>query len=291
VPKTCFIAMPVTTPNEYAETLKDDFHFNHVLETLMVPAVRRASYEPIRPVVEGADIIHAEIIRQLETADLVLCDISALNPNVFFELGIRTAVDKPVCIVKDNRTEVIPFDTSIMNVHTYEPSLRGWLLDEEVKALADHLRASAERSNDRNPMWTYFGLTTRAAFREGESPFEEKLDLILLALDSQPRPSIESVFYRNAATEDDVTAFKRSVAAANPTKRKLPTDQQVEFVDQAHKIGRKAKISSLSFNPGAVTASYVGDEFSTAERAELEELTKRYGMRLFLYKQVNMPGD
>ena len=296
MPKSCFIAMPVSTPSQYSEAFNDDIHFQHVLEELMIPAVHKAGYLPIRPIAKGADMIHAEIISQLETADLVLCDISSLNPNVFFELGIRTAVDKPVCIVKDTRTEIIPFDTSVMNVHTYEPSLVAWNVDRERRALAEHLQASAERSNDRNPMWTYFSLTTRAEFRKDESPLEAKMDLLMLALESHsrveppPRPAA-SVVPRNAPSEDDVTAFRRSVSATNSTKHILPVDHQVEILDQAHKIGNKTRISSLSFDPGAIIASYIGEGFTEAERTQLEELSRRYGMQLYLYKQSNILGS
>ena len=48
----------------------DDLHFSHVLEHLMAPAVEKAGYEPIKPTAVGADLIHAEIIRQLETRGL-----------------------------------------------------------------------------------------------------------------------------------------------------------------------------------------------------------------------------
>jgi hypothetical protein len=184
---SCFIAMPVSTSSEQARIYSDDLHFSHVLEHLMVPAVEKAGYEPIRPTAIGADLIHAEIIRQLETTDLVLCDISTLNPNVFFELGIRTAVDRPVCVVKDDRTDQIPFDTGIINVYTYGASLSPWVLAAEVETLAKHLQTSAERSKGRNTLWRYFGLTTRAAFQPGESTLEEKVDLVLLQLRATER--------------------------------------------------------------------------------------------------------
>src|SRR5215216_3358973 len=161
--------MPISTSSEHARLYSDEAHFGHVLVHLMVPAVEKAGYEAIKPIAQGADLIHAEIIRNLETADMVLCDISTLNPNVFYELGVRTAVDKPVCVVRDTRTEQIPFDTSIINVHTYEPSLAPWILEDQVNLIASHLQASAQRGDGRNPLWRYFGLTTRAALKEGES--------------------------------------------------------------------------------------------------------------------------
>jgi hypothetical protein len=95
--RECFIISPISTPDELAGRYGDDKdHFRHVIEELMMPAAEMAGYVPRSPIARGSDLIHAEIVRQLETADVVLCDISTLNANVFFELGIRTAIDKPV---------------------------------------------------------------------------------------------------------------------------------------------------------------------------------------------------
>src|SRR5437879_2097507 len=91
----CFVAMPVTTPGNYAEKLGDTSHFPHVLEHLFTPALIKAGYRVIAPTSRGSQLIHAEIIKNLEQADLVLCDLSSLNANVFFELGIRTSLDRP----------------------------------------------------------------------------------------------------------------------------------------------------------------------------------------------------
>jgi hypothetical protein len=192
--------MPISTSNEHAQLYGDDAHFNHVLVYLMVPAVEKAGYEAIKPIAQGADLIHAEIIRRLETADMVLCDLSTLNPNVFYELGVRTAVDKPVCVVKDTRIEQIPFDTSIINVHTYEPSLAPWLLEDQVNLLASHLVTSERRSDGRNPLWKYFGLTTKGAFKEGESGLEEKVDLLLLQLQAMDSRARETLAFRPTGT-------------------------------------------------------------------------------------------
>jgi hypothetical protein len=92
--KTCFVAMPITTPTAYAEKLSDPEHFVHVLDHLFMPALQAAGLTVIPPSVGGSEMIHAEIIRNLEQADYVICDLSGLNPNVLFELGIRTSLDR-----------------------------------------------------------------------------------------------------------------------------------------------------------------------------------------------------
>src|SRR5690242_2160464 len=106
---TCFVAMPISVPDEYVDTYSDrNEHFLHAFNHLFTPAIIECGYEVIPPAVSGSELIHAEIIKNLEQADLLLCDISCLNPNVFFELGIRTALDRPVAIVKDDHTKRIP---------------------------------------------------------------------------------------------------------------------------------------------------------------------------------------
>jgi hypothetical protein len=156
--KTCFVAMPVTTPVSYADDLRDADHFSHVLKHLFTPALEQAGYTIIPPKMLGAVLIHAEIIRHLERANLVLVDLSDHNPNVLFELGIRTALNRPVVLVKDARTAMIPFDLGTINVLTYDETLAPWTLEEEIKRLAEHI---SNVPTDGNAMWRYFGLTKR----------------------------------------------------------------------------------------------------------------------------------
>jgi hypothetical protein len=154
-------------------------HFVHVLDHLFVPAIEKAGLTAVKPIMRGADLIHAEVIKQLEQADMVLCDMSRLNANVFFELGIRTALDRPAALVKDDKTAQVPFDTGVINHHTYDSSLAPRKLDEEIQNLSEHLSETAKRAEGRNGLWRYFGLTKRAEPAEIENPLEGKIDLIL----------------------------------------------------------------------------------------------------------------
>jgi hypothetical protein len=81
--RTCFVAMPITTPASYAERLSDAEHFAHVLTHLFTPALQAAGLTVIPPSVAGSEIIHAEIIKNLEQADFVLCDLSDLLIRMF----------------------------------------------------------------------------------------------------------------------------------------------------------------------------------------------------------------
>ena len=223
--KSCFVAMPITTPVLYVEKLGDAEHFAHVLEHLFRPALEKADYTVIPPSTLGAELIHAEIIKNLEQADLVLCDLSSLNPNVFFELGIRTSLDRPVAIVKDHLTPQIPFDLNAINTLSYDGSLTPWTLDKETERVADHVKNVAASANGGNAMWHYFGLTKRADPSEaGSNPVEAKLDLVLREVTrlqnawnpDQVIAEVEGVRARLDEREREMaTAFRRGSEAAS----------------------------------------------------------------------------
>jgi hypothetical protein len=179
---TCFVVMPLTTPKLYLEQHRDPDHFQHVLKYLFSPALKQAGYEVISPLSVGSELIHAGIIKNLEQCELVLCDISSHNPNVFFELGIRTSLDKPVVLVKDSDTSTIPFDTGSINTFTYSATLEPWLLELELPQLVEHIVQTVDKSGEQNALWRFFGLTQRGQPAVEENPVEAKFDLILAEL-------------------------------------------------------------------------------------------------------------
>ena len=201
----CFIIMPISTPESALAQYGDDKdHFKHVLDHLFVPAVKEAEMNPIPPIGKGADIIPAEIIKHLETADLVLCDMSTLNANVFFELGIRTAVNKPVALVRDEATPNVPFDTLIINHYTYSSTLAAWTLDNEVQQLKEHVKECAERADVGKTLWRYFSLSSPAAPLPGEPGLKGKMDFLssqIEALRQELRPHASSMLATKAGAK------------------------------------------------------------------------------------------
>jgi hypothetical protein len=186
--KSCFIIMPITTPDDWVSKYNGGAeHFTHVLECLFVPAVKLAGFETVLPKAKGADLIHAGIVRNLETSDLVLCDMSTLNPNVFFEFGIRTALNKPVCVVKDELTSRVPFDAAVLNYGEYSSKLAAWEAEAEVKKLAEHVTESATRNVGVNAMWKYFGLSAPAKPFEVKGGAEERLEYLTTLVEALNR--------------------------------------------------------------------------------------------------------
>jgi hypothetical protein len=236
--------MPVSTPEMSVQRYNDSEHFKHVLDHLFTPALTSVNYEVVPPMASGSDLIHAEIIRNLEECDLVLCDISTLNPNVFFELGIRTSLDRPVALVCDNFTTKIPFDAGSINTYTYESSLQPWTLESQVSGLVRHITETAEKCRDRNSLWRYFGLTQRAAPAKIANPTEAKLDFLIAELAEAHRQIQE----RERPTYSGLGARIEQLL-------RIAEEQAVELIQaarlEANEIKAAARVDAAELRAGA----------------------------------------
>jgi hypothetical protein len=107
--KLCFVVSPIG-----AEDSEERIHADWLLELIIKPVmadfrgyrVKRADEDP-RP-----GLIDAQMINDLLKAELVIADLSLLNPNVFYEIGIRHMVQKPI-IHMQLTSERPPFDVSL----------------------------------------------------------------------------------------------------------------------------------------------------------------------------------
>ncbi|MGU7772766.1 hypothetical protein ACV229_21650 [Burkholderia sp. MR1-5-21] len=65
--------------------------------------------------------IFPQLLRQIVKARVIVANISGRNPNVFYELGIAHALDKPVILLSHSETEV-PFDVQSKRIVFYQSS-------------------------------------------------------------------------------------------------------------------------------------------------------------------------
>lgn len=65
-------------------------HFKAIYEQVIKPAVTTLGYDIVRgDEVAEAGAITRDIVLRLSRAELVIVDLADLNPNVFYELGVR----------------------------------------------------------------------------------------------------------------------------------------------------------------------------------------------------------
>lgn len=92
--------------------------------------------------------ITKDIFDYIEDADLAIVDITYLNPNVFFELGYRFALNKPFVIIKDRDADDTPYPFDIRDIRIFEYSLDIAEIEDSIKLL-DKVLKSVDYSSER----------------------------------------------------------------------------------------------------------------------------------------------
>jgi hypothetical protein len=113
----CGIMMPISEMEGYPAA-----HWAEVRQIIVDTLA--PSFQP--RLVSDADevrVIHAEIVTNLATNPIAVCDVSGKNPNVMFELGLRLAFDMPTVVIKDSATQY-SFDTQVIQHIPYPRDLR-----------------------------------------------------------------------------------------------------------------------------------------------------------------------
>lgn len=134
--KTCFIIMPfgkkhLQIYNEMTEKTEDiEIDFDFVFNEIFKPAIESVSLpEGNKLIAKRADdgffstLIDTEMFELLEYSRLAFVDITGLNPNVFYELGVRHhARPNGTLIFQLSRlpSSAIPFDIKRVRTYPYE---------------------------------------------------------------------------------------------------------------------------------------------------------------------------
>jgi tetratricopeptide (TPR) repeat protein len=112
--KSCFFLSPIGS-KESPERERSDA----VMDVLLNDVLAQFGFR-----VERADKISElgriedQIFDRLISSDLTVCDLTDLNPNVMYELGVRHAIGKPSIVIASEGTR-LPFDTASLRTVFY----------------------------------------------------------------------------------------------------------------------------------------------------------------------------
>lgn len=157
--KICFVVMGFGKKMDYRRSKVIDLNiiYEKVIKNLFKDL---KDYELIRAdEISSSEIIDVSMYSLLLKADLVIADITTMNANAIYELGIRHAL-KPfstIVMMQENEKEKIPFDLSHCRIFTYKDY--GEILDdEEAKQIKERLHAFVQGSEEQktdSPLYTY----------------------------------------------------------------------------------------------------------------------------------------
>jgi Flp pilus assembly protein TadD len=199
--ETCFVVMPFGQKKMGRRTID----FDSIYTTIFSPAIENAVL-PGGGKIKGRRTdkdfftgdITTEMFRYLEYSRFVLCDITGLNPNVFYELGIRHRARQSGTAIFRQVDVKLPFDISHIKAFPYE--------------------FKPEKSAEQSRQLVTQVLT--------ESLREDRTDnIVRVALQHEqqnPRPDVEVLLKdaENALRNEDRAGainFLRQAVRANPT--------------------------------------------------------------------------
>lgn len=133
---TCFVVMPFSPPI--------GTYYSLVFE----PAIRKAGLTPARADSEifGTGKIIDQIWKGITEAKVLVAELTTRNPNVFYELGLAHALNKPVVLVA-GKEEDVPFDLRHIRVIYYDTTDPYWgqkLVDKVAENILSALKKPEE---------------------------------------------------------------------------------------------------------------------------------------------------
>lgn len=134
-----FVIMQVGA-KESAERKRAD----EIYEFLIAPSIRESELEPYRADLDAAPgAITPKMLLELLNARVVIADLTAPNPNVFYELGITHSFARPLILIAES-TASLPFDAKderVIELGEYPQHGLTYAQGERVKAaLRESLR-------------------------------------------------------------------------------------------------------------------------------------------------------
>jgi hypothetical protein len=150
----CGIVMPISAIEDCTAA-----HWAEVHDIVQSAAEMAGFKGSLVSAADYSGIILRQIVQNLYENPIVVCDVSARNPNVMFELGLRLAFDKPTILIKDDKTNYA-FDTSPIEHLEYPRGFRyATMVDFRTKLadkiLATHKQATTDR--DYTTFLKHFG--------------------------------------------------------------------------------------------------------------------------------------
>lgn len=156
--RTCFVIAPIG---------EEESPTRRVLDGLLT-LLRQSLGDLVGKITAAHEIsepgnIPSQVITALLESDLVVADLTTLNPNVMYELAVRHCAAKPFVLLAQKGTR-LPFDIAPERVLFYANDLAG------AESLRRKLRASAEEAlSERSPDNPVYTVTQASALRGAAS--------------------------------------------------------------------------------------------------------------------------
>lgn len=143
----CFVVMPFGQKPDPGG--RADIDFDKIYHEAIKPGIIDSGMEPIRADEERTGgIIHKPMFERLLLSDYVIADLTAANPNVFYELGVRHTARPATTLTLFAKQQMIPFDVNFLRSLPYDLGADNAFGDEEAQTLRQAVAAKLKDLKD-----------------------------------------------------------------------------------------------------------------------------------------------
>lgn len=144
--RECFIITPIGHAG--SETRRET---DGLVKSVFFPVLKSFDFDPIPAhQISETGSITRQIIKRIIESDLVIANLTELNPNVMYEVGVRHCARKPMIVVAKEGT-ILPFDLSDERTIFFRNDMIG---SEELKnMLREMIPKALEEVSPDNPVY------------------------------------------------------------------------------------------------------------------------------------------
>jgi len=119
----CFVIMPYGEKNDAQGAVTDfDVVYEEIIEEVVANRLEIRCLRSDK--VQAPGWVHRDMLQHIVQADVTVVDISTLNPNVFYELGVRHALRKGVTVLIRKKGTQIPFNIRGLRIIEYDLDIK-----------------------------------------------------------------------------------------------------------------------------------------------------------------------
>lgn len=275
--KNCFVVTPIG--NSDSQTRRKA---QGILDTVIKPVLVEKGYKVhVAHEISSLGSITKQVIEHLLKDDLVITNLTELNPNVMYELAVRHAVRKPVVTIAEEGT-VLPFDISDERAIFYRNDMAGAF--ELTPRLKIAIEEAVKETISDNPI--YRVANSILINESAEVPSIEKL--LMHRLDGLEAVISELAKRTNTANSSNYHPSNNKYLKNSNLKGVLfavsKTQSNVqEFIDALELMNNVASVVEVNKarNKGLDIIEYVIKPFDQSiDLDEIEEIAKHYNVPL-----------
>ncbi|HEX6105607.1 MAG TPA: TRAFs-binding domain-containing protein [Gemmatimonadales bacterium] len=201
--KRCFVVMGFGIKTDLATGRK--LNLDNAYRNMIKPAVEQTGLECVRAdEIPHSGNIDVQMYRELLTADVVVADISTVNPNAIYELGVRHALRPWTTVVISESELKYPFDLNHILITSYTHLGDDIGVGEArrfIDLLSRNLRQILDNPVPDSPIYTFLAdLAPPRLLKKQQQAAAQAERALREAAEAIPPP-------RHAETESTLSAF------------------------------------------------------------------------------------